>query len=103
MSAHDPFSSANPFSAGFLAPWKDFVDKMGVGGFDPAQMFPGAPALRISREYQETAARLLELGKQFQQRYAEFAQQHAAIMQDAFQVMKKRLDAAPPSATSRAE
>jgi class III poly(R)-hydroxyalkanoic acid synthase PhaE subunit len=107
MSAYDPFSSTNPFSAGFLppllAPWKDFVDKMGMGGFDPAQMFPGAPALGISREYQETAARLAELGKKFQQRYAEFAQQNAAIMQDAFQVMKKRVDAAPPSAKSPAE
>jgi hypothetical protein len=137
MSAQGPFSSANPFSAGFLkawmdqagafqdmfarladqsaaamppsmplpllAPWKDFVDRMGMGGFDPAQMLPGAPALGLSREYQETAARLLELGQQFQKRYAEFAQQNAAIMQDAFQVMKKRLDAAPPAAKSSAE
>src|SRR5580658_3340593 len=137
MSAQGPFSSANPFSAGFLkawvdqagafqdmfarladqsaaamppsmplpllAPWKDFVDRMGMGGFDPAQMLPGAPALGLSREYQETAARLLELGQQFQKRYAEFAQQNAAIMQDAFQVMKMRLDAAPPAAKSSAE
>lgn len=136
MSAQGPFSSANPFSAGFLqawvdqagafqdlfarladqsaaamppslsppllAPWKDFVDRLGMGGFDP-QMFAGAPALGLSREYQETAARLLDLSKQFQQRYAEFAQQNAAIMQDAFQVMKKRLGAAPPAAKSPAE
>ena len=67
-----------------LAPWKEFVDRMGMGGFDPARMFPGAPALGLTREYQETAARLLDLSKQFQQRYAEFAQQNAAIMQDAF-------------------
>jgi class III poly(R)-hydroxyalkanoic acid synthase PhaE subunit len=86
-----------------LAPWKDFVDKMGMGGSNPAQMFPGAPALGFTREYQETAARLLDLSKQFQQRYAEFAQQNAAIMQDAFQVMKKRLDAAPPAQKSTAE
>jgi class III poly(R)-hydroxyalkanoic acid synthase PhaE subunit len=84
-----------------LAPWKDFVDRMGMGGFDP-QMFR-APALGLSREYQETAARLLELSKQFQQRYAEFAQQNATIMQDAFQVMKKRLDAQPPAPKSPAE
>jgi hypothetical protein len=136
MSAQGPFSSANPFGAGFLkawvdqagafqdmlsrladqssaamppsmpppllAPWKDFVDRMGMGGFDPAQILPGAPALGLSREYQETATRLLDLGKQFQQRYAEFAQQNAAIMQDAFQVMKKRLDAAPPAQKSPA-
>jgi class III poly(R)-hydroxyalkanoic acid synthase PhaE subunit len=97
MSAQGPFSSAL-----HLAPWKDFVEKMGMGGFDP-QTFPGIPALGLSREYQETAARLLELSKQFQQRYAEFAQQNAAIMQDAFQVMKKRLDAAPPAPSSPAE
>jgi polyhydroxyalkanoate synthase subunit PhaE len=78
-----------------LAPWKDFVDRMGMGGFDPAQMLAGAPALGLSREYQEISGRLLDLSKQFQQRYAEFAQHNAAIMQDAFQVLKKRLDAAP--------
>jgi class III poly(R)-hydroxyalkanoic acid synthase PhaE subunit len=85
-----------------LAPWKDFVDRMGMGGFDP-QMFAAAPALGLSREYQETAARLLDLSKQFQQRYAEFAQQNATIMQDAFQVMKKRLDEAPQALKSPAE
>src|SRR6202046_182448 len=97
MSAQGPFSSALQ-----LAPWKDFVEKMVRGVFDP-QTFPGIPALGLSREYQETAARLLELSKQFQQRYAEFAQQNAAIMQDAFQVMKKRLDAAPPALSSTTE
>jgi class III poly(R)-hydroxyalkanoic acid synthase PhaE subunit len=85
------------------APWQDFVDKMGMGGFDPAKLFPGAPALGLSREYQETTARLLDLSKQFQQRYAEFAQQNATIMQDAFQVMKKRLDAAAPTQKSPGE
>jgi len=71
-----------------------------MGDFNPGQMFPGMPALGVSREYQETAARLLDLSKQFQQRYAEFAQQNVAVMQDAFHVMKKRVDAAPsaPSA-----
>src|SRR6202034_4175230 len=97
MSAQGPFSSAL-----HLAPWKDFVEKMGMGGFDP-QTFPGIPALGLSREYQETAARLLELSKQFQQRYAEFAQQNAAIMQDALRVIKKRLDAAPPALSSPTE
>ncbi len=136
MSAQGPFSSANPFSAGFLkawvdqagafqdmlarladqstaamppslsspllGPWKDFVDKMGMGGFDP-KMFAGAPALGLSREYQETAAKLLELGRQFQQRYAEFAQQNATIMQDAFQVLKKRLDETPQTSKAPAD
>jgi hypothetical protein len=83
-----------------LAPWKTFMDGMGIGGgSDPAQMFPGAPALGLTREYQESAARLLKLSKEFQQRYAEFAQQNAAIMQDAFQVLKKQLDAGGPQAT----
>jgi class III poly(R)-hydroxyalkanoic acid synthase PhaE subunit len=59
--------------------------------------------LGLSREYQETAARLFDLSKQFQQRYAEFAQQNVTIMQDAFQVMKKRLDAAPPAPKSSTE
>jgi class III poly(R)-hydroxyalkanoic acid synthase PhaE subunit len=92
-----------PMPPPLLAPWKDFVDRMGMGGFDPAQMFHAAPALGLTREYQETAARLLDLSKQFQQRYAEFAQQNATIMQDAFQVMKKRFDAAPQALKSPAE
>jgi class III poly(R)-hydroxyalkanoic acid synthase PhaE subunit len=137
MSAQGPFSSAHPFSSGFLkawvdqagafqemfsrlldqstaamppgmpppllAPWKNFVDGMGMGGFNPEQMFPGAPALGLSREYQETAARLLDLSKQFQQRYAEFAQQNATIMQDAFHVLKKRFDEAPPAGKTPAD
>jgi len=86
-----------------LAPWKDFVDRMGMGRFNPEQMFAGAPALGLSREYQQTAARLLDLSKQFQQRYAEFAQQNATIMQDAFHVLKKRLDAAPLAQKSPAD
>jgi class III poly(R)-hydroxyalkanoic acid synthase PhaE subunit len=137
MSAPGPFSSAHPFSSGFLkawvdqagalqemfarlvdqstaamppsmppphlAPWKNFVDAMGMGGFNPEQMFPGTPALGMSREYQEIAARLLDLSKQFQQRYAEFAQQNAAIMQDAFHVLKKRFDEAPSAGKTPAD
>jgi hypothetical protein len=99
-SAVPPSSMPPPL----LAPWKSFVDGMGIGGtFDPAKMFSGAPALGLTREYQETAARLDELSKQFQLRYAEFAQQNATIMQDAFQVLKKRLDAGPPDAKSPAD
>jgi class III poly(R)-hydroxyalkanoic acid synthase PhaE subunit len=86
-----------------LAPWKNFVDTLGMGGFNPEQMFPGAPALGLSREYQETAARLLDLSKQFQQRYAEFAQQNATIMQDAFHVLKKRFEANPSGGKTPAD
>jgi class III poly(R)-hydroxyalkanoic acid synthase PhaE subunit len=85
-----------------LAPWKNFMEGMGMGGFNPSEMFPGAPALGLSREHQETAARMLELSKLFQQRYAEFARQNATVMQDAFEVMKKRLEAAPPAERSPA-
>ena len=99
MSTQGPFSIPPPL----LAPWKDFVDRMGMDGFDPAQMFPGAPALGVSREYQEIAGRLLDLSKQFQQRYAEFAQQNTAIMQDAFQVLKKRLVQTPSVSKTPAE
>ena len=74
-----------------------------MGGFNPEQMFPGTPALGLTREYQETAARLLDLSKQFQQRYAEFAQQNATIMQDAFHVLKKRFDEAPSGGKTPAE
>jgi len=94
-----PPSMASPL----LAPWKNFVDTLGMGDFNPGQMFPGMPALGVSREYQETAARLLDLSKQFQQRYAEFAQQNATIMQDAFHVLKKRFDEAPPAGKTPAE
>ena len=80
-----------------LAPWKDFVDGLGMGSFNPSEMFPGAAALGLSREYQETARRLVELSRQFQQRYTEFAQQNATVMQDAFHVMQKRVDLPPKS------
>jgi class III poly(R)-hydroxyalkanoic acid synthase PhaE subunit len=137
MSAQGPFSSAHPFSSGFLkawvdqagafqemfarlvdqstaamppampppllAPWKNFTDALGMGGFNPEQMFPGTPALGLSREYQETAAKLLDLSRQFQERYAEFAQQNAAIMQDAYHVLKKRFDEAPSAGRTRAD
>lgn len=110
MSTQGPFSSASPIGAELLkawedqaAPWKDFAERMGMGTFDPAQMLAGAPALGLAREHQESAARLVELSRQFQQRYAEFARQNAILMQDAFQVLKKRLETGPPAAKSPAE
>jgi len=101
----DPSTGAMPPSMPppLLAPWKDFVAAMGMGGFNPEQMFAGAPALGLAREYQESAARLLDLSKRFQQRYAEFAQQNATIMQDAFHVLKKRFDETPPDRTTPAD
>lgn len=100
-----PASAAAPPSMPppLLAPWKDFMDKLGMGSFNPAQMFAAAPALGPSREYQESAARLLDLAKQFHQRYAEFAQQNATLMQDAFQVLKKRIAGAPAASQAPAD
>jgi class III poly(R)-hydroxyalkanoic acid synthase PhaE subunit len=86
-----------------LAPWKEFVDRLGMGESNFSEMFAGTPALGLGREYQETVQRLLDLSRQFQQRYAEFAQQNAAVMQDAFHVMKKRVDAAPSALKSPAD
>ena len=103
MSAQGPFSGADPFSAAHLAPWKEFVDRLGMGESNFSAMFAGAPALGLGREYQETVQRLLDLSRQFQQRYAEFAQQNVAVMQDAFHVMKKRVDAAPSALKSPAD
>ena len=49
-SAAMPASMLSPL----LAPWKDFVDRMGTGGFDPAQMFPGAPALGSTSAHRQS-------------------------------------------------
>jgi hypothetical protein len=71
-------AGAAPPPLPFAAPWKEFADKLGIGGFkadDP--LSDVMPALGLSREYQEIARRLLELSRQFQQCYAELAQQHA--------------------------
>src|SRR5258708_24927463 len=51
-----------------LAPWKAFVDGLGMGRFNPAELMPGAPALGLTREFQENARRLIELDQIFPQR-----------------------------------
>ena len=82
----------------FLGPWKDFAQNLGMHPdmaagvtFKPEEIFAGLlPALGISREYQEIGRRMLELTRQFQRRYAEFAQQEADIGHKALQAFQKR-------------
>jgi class III poly(R)-hydroxyalkanoic acid synthase PhaE subunit len=103
-----------PFSADFLkvwldqagslgtatltGPWKALLDLAGTGpnfaGTGP-DLAGAGPALGLSREYQEIAARLLDLGRQFQLRSAELMQQSGAVTQDALQIMKQRIESDP--------
>lgn len=93
------------------APWKDFIAGLGMGQaftgggeFRPQDLLLGAlPSLGLSREYQEVARRLAELGQRFQQRYAELTQQSASLMQDAFLILRKRIDADASLRNSTAE
>ena len=74
-----------------LAPWKELIDKLGSA--PPDLLANAMPALGLSREYQHIGSRLLELNTQFQQRGALLAQHSAAVMQDAFHLLRKRLEA----------
>jgi hypothetical protein len=84
-----------------LAPWKEFIDGLGLGPgfmgngtFKPEDIVANVmPALGLSREYQETGGRLLELSKHFQLRCRELTQLGVNVMQDAFHVMRKRIEA----------
>ncbi len=81
-------------------PWKAFIDGLGMGFADSS--VHAMPPLGLSREYQEIGGRLLDLGKQFQQRCGELTQQSANVMQDALQIMKKRIEAKESLLTSPA-
>jgi Poly(R)-hydroxyalkanoic acid synthase subunit (PHA_synth_III_E) len=131
VSATEPFPGTFPFSADFLKvwmdqagafqdlfaklvdksvpvampatePWKAFIDALGSTGFADSSFHTMAP-LGLSCEYQEIGARLLDLGKQFQQRCGEFTQHSASVMQDALQIMKKRIEAKESLLTSPAD
>ena len=95
MSAQEGFSGNFPFSADFLKAWMDQAGAIQdlFSTATRAQESPVLPALGLSREYQEIGGRLLDLGKQFQQRCAELAQQSTMVMQDSMQIMKKRIEA----------
>jgi class III poly(R)-hydroxyalkanoic acid synthase PhaE subunit len=95
LSAQEGFPGNFPFSADFLKAWMDQAGAI-QDLFATASRSPDAPwkaALGLSREYQEIAGRLLDLGKQFQRCCTELGQQSAVIVQDAMQVMKKRIEA----------
>jgi len=105
VSAREPFPGTFPFSADFLKVWMDqagafqdlfakLVDKSAAVAMPP---------LGLSREYQEIGGRLLDLGKQFQQRCGELTQLCASVMQDALQIMKKRIEAKESLLSSPAE
>jgi class III poly(R)-hydroxyalkanoic acid synthase PhaE subunit len=130
VSAREPFPGTFPFSADFLKvwmdqagafqdlfsklvdksasvtlppsePWKAFIDGLGMGFADSS--LQAMPPLGLSREYQEIGGRLLDLGKQFQQRCGQLTQQSASIMQDALQILKKRIEARESLLTSPAD
>ncbi len=82
-------------------PWKALIDGLGMGFADSS--VHAMPPLGLSREYQEIGGRLLDLGKQFQQRCGELTQQSANVMQDALQIMKKRIEAKESLLTSPAD
>jgi class III poly(R)-hydroxyalkanoic acid synthase PhaE subunit len=79
-------------------PWKAFIGGLGMGFADSS--LQAMPPLGLSREYQEIGGRLLDLGQQFQQRCGELTQQSASIMQDALQILKKRIEAKETLLTS---
>jgi hypothetical protein len=93
-----------PFSADFLKVWMEqagAVHSAWATATSPAAPWAALndlfrsvpPALGPAREYQEIGARLLDLGQQFQRRCAELMQQGAAVMEDAMQIMKQRIEA----------
>src|SRR5277367_3198787 len=82
-------------------PWKAFIDGLGTGFADSS--VHAMPPLGLSCEYQEIGGRLLDLGKQFQQRCGELTQQSANVMQDALHIMKKRIEAKESLLTSPAD
>jgi polyhydroxyalkanoate synthase subunit PhaE len=93
LSAGAAQSGAVPLP--FLGPWKDFAANLGLRAdgqqFKPEDLFTRQlPALGLSREYQEIAQRMLDLGEQFQRRCADFAQVGADIGQRAWTAMQKR-------------
>src|ERR1700730_18185877 len=91
----------------FFGAWQEFAQSLGL----PADLSAGdsrrpedvmaqfVPAFGHTREYHTTLQRMLELGAQFQRRYAEFTQHGADIGQRALQAMQKR-SAAEPSLSS---
>ena len=86
-----------PSPTAFMAPWKELAGRLGMPWesaapalFNPEALAAGGlPALGLSREYQESAQRLLALASRFQRRYAEFMRQSEDITQAAFRSLKE--------------
>jgi class III poly(R)-hydroxyalkanoic acid synthase PhaE subunit len=82
----------------FFGAWQDFAKTLGMpsdpGGASksrPEEMLASfLPALGHTREYQEIAKRMLDLGAQFQRRSAEFMQQGVDIGQRAMEALQKQ-------------
>ena len=81
-----------------LEAWQDLAKMWGMGpGFAAAAPLTSEqvsasliPALGYTREYQIVVQRMIDLGMQFQRRYAEFMQQGAEITQTAWQAVQNR-------------
>lgn len=81
-----------------LGAWQDLAKMWGMGpsfaegGPLTAEQTSASfiPALGCTREYQTIVQRMMELGLQFQHRYAEFTQQGAEITHRALQALQKR-------------
>lgn len=82
----------------FFGAWQDLAKIWGMGpGFAEGGPLSAEqvsanliPALGYTREYQTVVQRMIDLGMQFQRRYAEFMQQGAEITQRALQAVQKR-------------
>jgi Poly(R)-hydroxyalkanoic acid synthase subunit (PHA_synth_III_E) len=90
--------------------WQDFAKSLGMqfdpnsrSGFNPDELIAHlAPALGWARDYQGIVQRMLEIGGQFQRRYAEFLKQGADISEQALQATRRRIAADPQLASSPA-
>jgi class III poly(R)-hydroxyalkanoic acid synthase PhaE subunit len=87
----DPGSNpGGTISLPFFGAWEEFARSLGMHAEPHDVIAPFGPAVGHTREYQVTLQRMLELGAQFQRRYAEFMQQGADISQRALQAVQKR-------------
>lgn len=100
---------AAPLPLPFFGAWQDFAKSLGMpsdaagASATPQEMLAGfLPSLGVSREYQEIAQRMLELGARFQRHCAEFMQQGVDIGQQAMEAIQKQSanDASLLSSTS---
>jgi class III poly(R)-hydroxyalkanoic acid synthase PhaE subunit len=90
--------------------WQEFAKSLGMqsdlnvgASFNPDAVVANlAPALGWSRDYQGIVQRMLEIGGQFQRRYAEFLKQSADISEQALQATRRRIAADPRLALSPA-